>query len=70
MNESTERIVKVGFRKSPKKVFDDVEEATAEMVRQGWSLKDTVVEEGLGNIHLFFERKIVSGDSRDAHAGP
>ena len=59
MKESSERIVKLGFRRSPKKVFDEVERISAEMVRQGWELKDTVVEEGLGKIHLFFEREII-----------
>ena len=56
MKESAEKIVKLGFHRSPKKVLDEVELVTAEMIRQGWDLKDTLVEEGLGNIHLFFER--------------
>jgi hypothetical protein len=63
MNESVERAVKLGFRKSPKKIFDEIEAVSADMVRQGWHLKDTVVEEGLGYIHLFFEREI----SEDHH---
>jgi len=58
MRESAERLVKVGFRKSPKKIFDEVERITADMTRDGWSLKDSVVESGLGNIHLFFEREL------------
>jgi hypothetical protein len=69
MMESAECIVKVGFRKSPRKIFDEVETVTADMVRQGWSLKDTVVEEGLGNIHIFFEREIASGPAIDSHQG-
>jgi hypothetical protein len=58
MKEAAERIVKLGFTRNPKKVVDDVEMVTAEMVRQGWRLKETLVEEGLGNIHLFFEREV------------
>jgi hypothetical protein len=58
MKESAERIVKVGFSRKPKRVFDEVEAVTAEMIRQGWELRDTVLEEGLGSIHLFFERDI------------
>jgi len=58
MKESTERVIKLGFVRSPKKIFDEVELVSAQMVRQGWGLKDTLIEEGLGNIHLFFERDI------------
>jgi hypothetical protein len=70
MNECAERIVKVGFRRSPRKIFNEVETITVEMVRRGWSLKDTVVEEGLGNIHLFFEREMASGEEHVRHQGP
>jgi hypothetical protein len=58
MKESVERTVKLGFRASPRKVFDEIETISAEMVRQGWSLRDTLVEDGLGCIHLFFEREV------------
>ena len=58
MKESAERVVKVGFRKSPKKVFDEIDQVTAEMVRGGWTLSDTVLEDGLACAHLFFEREI------------
>ena len=58
MRESAERLVKVGFRRNPKKIFDEVERITADMTREGWNLKDSVVESGLGNIHLFFEREL------------
>jgi hypothetical protein len=58
MKESAERIVKLGFRRSPKIIFDEVEQVSAGMVRQGWCLKDTLIEESLGNIHLFFEREV------------
>lgn len=58
MRESTERIVPVGFTKDPKLIFDEVEKISAEMIRLGWGLYDSRIEEDLGNIHLFFERKI------------
>jgi hypothetical protein len=64
MKESAEKIVRLGFRRNPKKVLDEVEMVSAEMIRQGWQLKDTLVEESLGNIHLFFERD-VSAQLRD-----
>lgn len=66
MKETAERTVRVGFRKSPRKVVDEVEAVTAAMVRQGWGLKETVVEEGLGNIHLFFEREAAPLDGEEA----
>lgn len=59
MKESAERTIKLGFRRSPKIIFDEVERVSAGMARQGWGLKDTLVEEGLGNIHLFFEREVI-----------
>jgi hypothetical protein len=59
MKESTEKVVRVGFARNPKKIFDEVEMTTAEMIRQGWTLRDSVLEDGLGKIHLFFERDII-----------
>ena len=56
MKESTERVVKLGFSRPPAKVVDEIESETARMIREGWILKETIVEESLGNIHLFFER--------------
>ena len=58
MRECTERIIPVGFTRDPKFIFDEVEKISAEMIRQGWSLHDSRIEESLGNIHLFFERNI------------
>ena len=58
MRESAERVVRVGFRKSPKRVFDEVDQVTADMVRGGWVFVDSVLEDGLGSVHLFFERDV------------
>ena len=58
MKECTERIVKVGYSRDPEDIFDEVERVSAEMIRLGWGLKDSFIEDGLGNIHLFFEREI------------
>jgi len=58
MRECTERTISVGFTKKPRKVFDEIEMVTAEMVRAGWLLRDSLLEQGLGKIHLFFERDI------------
>jgi len=58
VKENAERVVKVGFTRSPKKVFDEIEQVTAEMVRGGWALRDSLFEDGLEYAHLFFERDI------------
>jgi len=62
MKECSEKIVRVGLRRDPKRIFDEVERTTAAMVRAGWSLRESVLEEGLGRIHLFFEREIGPAD--------
>ena len=58
MKESAERTVEVGFTREPAAVFDEVEQVTAQMVREGWTLRESCMEEGLGHIHLFFEREM------------
>ena len=35
-----------------------MELVTARMAREGWTLVDSVLEEGLGKAHLFFEREM------------
>jgi len=66
MKECAERVVEIGFVKSPKKIVDEVEQVTAAMIREGWRLTETCMEDGLGNVHLFFERDIHIDDS-NAH---
>ena len=60
MKECVERIVEVGFSRDPKAIFDEVEQVSAEMIRKGWILNDSLLEDGLGKIHLFFEREITT----------
>ncbi|MBN1578614.1 MAG: hypothetical protein JW913_18770 [Chitinispirillaceae bacterium] len=60
MKECVERLVKVGFQRDPKKIFDEIESVSAAMIREGWRLHDTCFEEGLGCAHLLFEREIVA----------
>jgi hypothetical protein len=59
MKQRAERVVRLGLTRSPKKVFDEVEQVTARMVRSGWTLRETCVEESMGNIHLLFERDVL-----------
>lgn len=58
MKESIERVIGVGFSKRPKSIFDEIERISAEMLRAGWELNDSCVEDSLGNIHLIFTREI------------
>ncbi|MDG5814773.1 hypothetical protein QA601_06780 [Chitinispirillales bacterium ANBcel5] len=58
MKESSEKVIKVGFRRKPKEIFDEIDKVSAEMVRQGWALVDSCMEDGLGFVHLFFEREV------------
>jgi hypothetical protein len=58
VKECAERVVKVGFTRSPKKIFDEIDQVTAEMVRDGWTLRESMIEDGLAYAHLFFEREL------------
>ncbi len=58
MKECTERIIEVGFSRDARVIFDEVEQISADMIRKGWRLSDSFIEDSLGHIHLFFERDI------------
>ena len=66
MKECVERVVRVGFTRNPKKIFDEIESISAGMIREGWQLRDTCMEEGLGFAHLFFERELQADMSGEA----
>ncbi len=65
MKECTERIVEVGFSRDAKLIFDEVEQVSADMIRQGWRLNDSFIEDSLGHIHLLFEREIDNEEDRN-----
>ena len=68
MKETVERIIRVGLKRDVRKVFDEIESVSADMIRHGWELHESCIEECLGNIHLIFERDIdipVSIDRND-----
>jgi hypothetical protein len=58
MKETTERVIRVGLVRDVRKVFNDIESVSAEMIRNGWNLQESCLEECLGNVHLIFERDI------------
>ena len=71
MKECVERVVRIGFTRNPKTIFNEIESISAGMIRSGWQMRDTCMEDGLGYAHLFFEREIpaecmpsVSGETK------
>jgi hypothetical protein len=58
MKEIAEKIVRVGLKRNAKKVFDEIESVSADMMRNGWKLDTTCFEEGFGRVHLIFERDL------------
>jgi len=58
MKEIIERVIRVGLVRDVRKVFNDIESVSAEMIRNGWKLQESCLEECLGNVHLIFERDI------------
>jgi hypothetical protein len=58
MMENTERIVRVGLTRGAKAIFDEIESITAGMIREGWNMRESFIEESLGKVHLIFERAI------------
>ena len=60
MKETLEHTIKVGFKRKPSEIFDEVDSISATMIRKGYTLANSILEESLGNIHLLFEREIKS----------
>ena len=69
MKESTERLIKIGFSRDPRHIFDEIETVSAAMLRSGWRLQDSCIEEGLGYAHLFFERTLAAGSVDEQDEG-
>lgn len=58
MKETVERVIRIGLRRNVRKVFDEIESVSAEMIREGWNLRQSCLEECLASVHLFFERTL------------
>lgn len=65
MKECLEHVIKVGFHRNPRKVFDEIETVSADMIRKGWTLANTCMEDGLVQVHLMFERIVDTADEGD-----
>ena len=60
MKETSEKVVRIVLKRNAKDIFDEIEFETAGMIRNGWLLSESVMEESLGNVHLIFERELLS----------
>ncbi|MCL1947623.1 MAG: hypothetical protein FWF51_10835 [Chitinivibrionia bacterium] len=58
MLECKEYRVKIGFKREPKDIFDEIEQATARFIRQGYRLNETVTSDFLDYVDLLFVREI------------
>lgn len=58
MKESAERKIELGFLRNPKAVFNEVESVYAKMIRSGWVLNNSIIEDNLKYIHLIFDREL------------
>ncbi len=58
MREFCERRIKVGHKRDTKKIFDEIEQVVAKMRRESWILDDSIADELLGYIDIFFYREI------------
>lgn len=58
MKEYHEKRIELGFDRSPKLIFDEIERYTAYMIRSGWSIERGVTEQSLGYIDLIYYRNI------------
>jgi len=58
MLEYKEHRVKVGMKREPKDIFDEIEQETANFVRGGWRLEETVMDDFLEHIDLLFVREV------------
>lgn len=65
MVECKECTIRIGLKRSPRKVFDEIESVSAEMIRDGWILRDYCYENGMEKMHLLFERNVGISESTE-----
>jgi hypothetical protein len=58
MKETAEREIKIGMERNPKKVVGEIEKTARQMAARGWRLANTVTDEVMGSVFLFFEREL------------
>ena len=58
MTEYKEHRIKVGMKREPKDIFDEIEQESARFIRDGWRLKETITSDFLEYIDLLFVRNV------------
>jgi hypothetical protein len=58
MLEMKEHRIKVGLSREPKDIFDEIEQVSARFIRDGFHLKETIMNDFLDYIDLLFVRNI------------
>jgi len=58
MLEYKEYRIKIGFKREPKDIFDEIEVVTARFIRKGYRLKETVMNDFLEYVDLLFVRDV------------
>jgi len=58
MLEYKEYRIKIGFKREPKDIFDEIELVSARFIRNGYRLKETVMNDLLEYVDLIFVRDV------------
>lgn len=58
MREYHEKRIEVGYDRNPKKIFDELDSFIAQLIRAGWKIEDTTLDESLGFIDIIYYREI------------
>ncbi len=58
MRQFCEKRIEVGFDRNAKKIFDEIESVSASLIREGWCIEDSTIDETMEFIDIFFFRDI------------
>ncbi|MCL2844395.1 MAG: hypothetical protein FWE23_02955 [Chitinivibrionia bacterium] len=58
MLEYKEYRIKIGFKRAPKDIFDEIDLVVARFMRNGYRLKDTIMNDFLEYVDLLFVRDV------------
>ena len=56
--EKTELTVRVGLKRKPKAIFDEIDCISAAMIRDGWSMHESFLDDSFSAVRLIFKREI------------
>ena len=58
VREFCEKRIEVGFERNAKNIFDEIESVTASLIRDGWTIEESTIDETMGFIDIIFFRDI------------